>query len=400
MLFRVVLLVLALALLAFASLTAVRVPVAVNWRLALVAGEYGHWLAILPLALGVGAWWGRGAFPGLAGVTALLCTGALVLLLKPAWQAAGVARGLPHALPAAWREAAPARAPFAWGALFNGRAPAARPSETHEFAPGLKLDFYRPDGRDEPAPCVIVIHGGGWDSGDKTQLPGFNHWLAERGYAVAAISYRLAPAHPWPAQREDTLAAIAYLKRHAAVLGVDASRLVLCGRSAGGQIATAVGYTAGDPALRGVIALYAPFDMRFVWSISRDDDALNSLKLMTQFLGGPPTPERAEVYETASAQANVRNGRTPPTLLVHGALDTLVWQRHSERLAARLAEEAVPHAYLALPWAVHALEFNPSGPSGQLTYHAIETFLTATTAAQTAPETRAAHSPSARESGG
>lgn len=248
------------------------------------------------------------------------------------------------------------------------------------MASGLVLDLYRPQGQQEPVPCVVVIHGGGWDGGDRAQMPAFNHWLARRGYAVAAISYRLAPAHPWPAQREDTLAALDYLKRNAPALEIDPTRLVLCGRSAGGQIASAVGYTADDPAIRGVIALYAPHDMRFVWSISRDDDALNSLKLMTQFLGGPPIDERSDLYDTASAQTSVRRGRTPPTLLVHGVIDTLVWQRHSERLASRLAEEGVPHLNLALPWAVHALEYNLSGPAGQLTCHAIETFLAATTA--------------------
>jgi acetyl esterase/lipase len=241
----------------------------------------------------------------------------------------------------------------------------------------LRLDYYRPARPTGPVPCVVVIHGGGWDSGDPSQLPGFNHWLVAKGYAVAAISYRLAPAHPWPAQRDDTLAALAYLKANANELGLDPTRFVLFGRSAGGQIAAAVGYTANDPAIRGVIALYAPHDMRFVWSISRDDDALNSLKLMTQYLGGPPTHERTEIYDTASAQVNVRRGRTPPTLLVHGVIDTLVWQRHSERLSARLAEEGVPHYHLALPWAVHALEYNLNGPAGQLTAYAVEAFLAA-----------------------
>ncbi len=203
--------------------------------------------------------------------------------------------------------------------------------------------------------------------------------LASIGYAAACIEYRFAPAHPWPAQRDDALAAIAYLKANAARLGIDPTRIVLYGRSAGGQIATAVGYTANDPAIRGVIALYAPHDMRFVWSISRDDDALNSLKLMRQYLGGPPEG-REEIYDAASAQLNVHRGRTPPTLLVHGVIDTLVWQRHSDRLAARLAEAGVPHLNLALPWAVHALEFNLSGPSGQLTTYALEGFLAKVTA--------------------
>jgi len=399
MLFRVVLLVLALGLLAFASLTTVRVPVAVDWRLALLAGEYGHWLVALPLGLGAVAWGLRAGAPGWAWVTLVLCLAATGLLLKPSFQAFGLAARLGERLPATWRDAAPKRPAWSLRTLYLGSTPAPVPAETRTFAPGLALDFFRPPGQAGPVPCVIVIHGGGWDGGDRGQLPQFNHALAHLGYAVAAISYRLAPAHRWPAQRDDALAAIAYLKAHAGELGIDPDRLVLCGRSAGGQIAAAVGYTARDPAIRGVVALYAPFDMHFVWSISRDDDALNSLKLMTQFLGGPPTPERAAVFDSASAQAHVHRGETPPTLLVHGEIDTLVWHRHSERLAARLAEEQVPHVFLSLPWAVHALEFNPSGPAGQLTYHAIETFLAATTAARTAPGTPAARNTSARGSG-
>ncbi len=388
MLLRIFLLVLALGLVAFASLTAVRVPVAVNWQLALLAGEFGHWLVILPLLVGGFAWWGRGNGHGWSGVTVALCALAVVLMFKPAWQASGIGRTLPGMLPESWRAFAPKREPFALARLYAGKATPPVTPEIRAFAPQLRLDFYRPARGEGAVPCVVVIHGGGWDSGDNSQLPGFNHWLANEGYAVAAISYRLAPAHPWPAQRDDTLAALAYLKAHAPDLGIDPTRFVLFGRSAGGQIASAVGYTANDPAIRGVVALYAPHDMRFVWSISRDDDALNSLKLMTQYLGGPPTPERTEIYDTASAQNNVRRGVTPPTLLVHGVIDTLVWQRHSERLAARLAEEGVPHAHLPLPWAVHALEYNLNGPSGQLTAYAVETFLAATTAPRNGSDRR------------
>jgi len=80
----------------------------------------------------------------------------------------------------------------------------------------------------------------------------------------------------------DVMAAIAWLKAHARDLEIDSARLVLLGRSAGGQLATAVGYGANDPAIRGVIALYAPHDMPFAWSVSREDDALNSIKLFRQ----------------------------------------------------------------------------------------------------------------------
>jgi acetyl esterase/lipase len=192
---------------------------------------------------------------------------------------------------------------------------------------------------------------------------------------VAAINYRLAPAHPWPAQRDDVLAALAWLKAHARQLDLDPHRLVVLGRSAGGQIATAVAYGAHDPDIRGVIALYAPHDMKFVWGVSREDDALNSIKLMRQYLGGPPdTPERVALYDSASGQL-LAQADSPSTLLIHGYPDTLVWYRHSRRLAARLQELGVAHTHLELPWATHALDFNPDGPGGQLADSAIQEFL-------------------------
>jgi acetyl esterase/lipase len=68
---------------------------------------------------------------------------------------------------------------------------------------------------------------------------------------------------------------------------------------------------------------------------------------------------------------------SPPTLLVHGTIDTLVWHRQSERLAARLSDAGAPNLLVSLPWATHALEYNLSSPSGQLTTYALGWFLAA-----------------------
>lgn len=377
MLFQLILPGCALLALAASLLTAVRVPAAVNWRVAVFVGELGYVLALVPLTVGCTALTGYASAPGATLITLGVCAVALVFLLKPSAQAWQQGRELPARLAAAFGPVPVTRPAFALAKL-GFRAAMPGPMQTHEFAPGLALDFYPAAKGSGPAACVVVIHGGGWDSGDRRQLPGLNHWLARQGYAVAAVSYRLAPAHPWPAQREDLLAALAWLKSHAGQLGLDPTRLVLLGRSAGGQIATAVGYL-GDPAVRGVVALYAPHDMRFAWSVSRPDDALNSLQLMRQYLGGPPEA-REDIYDSASGQLLVKAGRTPPTLLIHGTIDTLVWVRHSRRLAARLAEVGVPHLLLELPWATHALEAHAGGPGGQLTTHALEHFLAAVTA--------------------
>jgi acetyl esterase/lipase len=193
--------------------------------------------------------------------------------------------------------------------------------------------------------------------------------------AVADISYRLAPGAVWPAQRDDVAAAVAFVKGTPPPWGVDASRLVILGRSAGGQIAEAYAYGLHDPAVRGVIALYSPADMHFAWAWGREDDPLDSPRLLRQFLGGTPDTARA-AYDSASGILLAGAG-SPPTLLVHGTIDTLVWNRQSERLSARLTEVKVPNLLVALPWATHALEYNLSSPSGQLTTYAVGWFLAA-----------------------
>jgi acetyl esterase/lipase len=364
---------LALVFCGLSLLNVIRSPDWSVWQFALVAGEYGHFFVAGPVAIGLAIIWFR-AGPGAVGcVTLIVCVVASVLLLKPTFQAAGVARGLSGELD---RFGAPptSSTPFSPFRFF-ARSPKPVPVETLIYSGDLALDFYRAVGHPNAA-CVLVVHGGGWNSGDRKQLDGLNHWLAHRGYAVAAISYRLAPRYTWPAPRDDVLAALSFLKSRARLLGIDPTRLVLLGRSAGGQIAEAVAYTANDPAIRGLVGLYSPADMHFAWDFGREDDVLNSLQLLRDFLGGTPTTVPA-AYDSASPYLHVRPG-LPPTLLIHGQLDTLVWHRQSERLAARLTEAHVPHVFVSLPWATHAFEYNLSGPGGQLTTYALERFLART----------------------
>lgn len=332
------------------------------WKATLGVNEFGHWFILLPIGVAVlaavltdGGW---------RGLLLALC---LVGVVGALWPALGAAR---------------LTSAFSWKRLWLASSTREVSVRTEVFARAdgeeLKLDFYPPPFRKDTTErplCLIVIHGGGWDSGDNTQLTVWNHRWAARGWAVAALNYRKAPRHPWPAQRDDVLAAIAWLKANADRLGLDPQRLVLLGRSAGGQIATAVAYGAHDPAIRGVVALYAPHDMQFAWGVSREDDALNSVRLMRQYLGGPPdTPERIARYQSASGQL-LAGADSPPTLLVHGYPDRLVWYRHSRRLAARLQELGVACTHLELPWATHAFDYNPNGPGGQLADAAIKEFL-------------------------
>ncbi len=117
--------------------------------------------------------------------------------------------------------------------------------------------------------------------------------------------------------------------------------------------------------------------MHYAYEYGRSDDILNSLQLLKQYLGGVPTEARAN-YDSASGIL-LAQGSSPPTLLIHGQRDELVWFRQSERLAARLDSLGTPHLLVRLPWATHAFDFNFNGPSGQISTYAVETFLRAVT---------------------
>ena len=367
----------------FGMLTTVAAPAWMDWRLRLtagmLAGECDLWLAVLPLCFGVVAWFLRRRHPVLTTATLTLCAVAFLLLLKPTAQAWRLGRTMPAQLAAAFGPAAPQRAPFSIAAIFAG-APVPVPTETMKYSGSLKLDFYRAVGR-SPAPCVVAIHGGAWYLGDRKESRAIrqsNDWLARQGYAVASIDYRLAPKAIWPAQRDDVLAAVAFLRAHAPALGIDPTRVVLLGRSAGGQLAEATAYAAHDPGIRGVIAFYAPADMTLSWNAAGDHDSFQQRQILQRFLGGTPTTDRA-AYDSASGALLVGPG-TPPTLLFHGRLDTIVPDSQSRLLAGKLAAAGVPHALVSLPWATHGFDYvNFNGPGGQITAYAVQWFLSVVT---------------------
>lgn len=364
------------------------------WWVALFATELGHWWAGVAVAWSGAAVWmaarchslllARGqstAWPvegaGLAASVAAagLAATSAALFLRPVFSAWRMSREVDARLGSVFGAG---EASWSWARLWRWPTAAEAVAAETADAEGRTVDIYRarPAGTCNPmgdtpagtgaggAPCVVLVHGGGWDGGDRTELAGLNRWLAARGVAVAAFDYRLAPEFPWPAQAEDLRVVIKWIRANAARFGVDPDRITLLGRSAGGQIAVAAAYGERLPGVRAVVALYACHDMEFVWSIRSEHDALNSHRLMTQFLGGGPEGREA-LYRGASGEKLAHPG-APPTLLIHGALDELVWCRHSERLAAALAEAGAPHVFVKLPWATHAGEANLHGPSGQL----------------------------------
>lgn len=103
----------------------------------------------------------------------------------------------------------------------------------------IPIRVYRLDGVD-PGPIVLYFHGGGWVLGGLDSGDALCRWLASAATcAVVSVDYRLAPEHPYPAAVEDCVATTRWVAAHAGDLGTDASRLVVAGTSAGGNLAAA-----------------------------------------------------------------------------------------------------------------------------------------------------------------
>ncbi|MBA3679955.1 MAG: alpha/beta hydrolase [Bacteroidetes bacterium] len=266
--------------------------------------------------------------------------------------------------------------PYSFGKMFSGIGITDVTPKTLTYKKltekDLNIDFF-PSSTNLISPTVIIIHGGSWAEGDSKQLPALNSYLANKGYNVAAINYRLAPKYKSPAPVEDVKDALKYLIANSEKLNIDTSNFVLLGRSAGAQIALCAAYTFNDPKIRGVVSFYGPADMVWGARIKTNKLVLNTDKVFSDYLGGliDAVPEK---YHEAGAVDHITKNSTP-TLIIHGEHDAMVAYEHSEHLNKKLEENKVQHYFLDLPWATHGCDYNINGPSGQITTFAIERFL-------------------------
>jgi len=104
----------------------------------------------------------------------------------------------------------------------------------------IRLRMYLPESL-APLPLLAYFHGGGFVLGSLEETNAFCTRLAAGAHcAVASVDYRLAPEHRWPTAEQDALAAVTWLAENAPHYGIDASRFVIAGNSAGANLAAHV----------------------------------------------------------------------------------------------------------------------------------------------------------------
>jgi len=223
----------------------------------------------------------------------------------------------------------------------------------------LLLDLYLPErAQDEGAPVVLWVHGGGWKNGSKEKPKAA--WLAEEGYAVVSINYRLTDVAQWPAQIDDCREAVRWARRNASVFGFDLDRIGTWGSSAGGHLVALMGtlpYPENESVSSRVQAVcdwFGPTELltmppNNVGEGRTEEDVANSngAKLL-----GCTVKDCPELARQASAYDNVSKDDAP-FLIMHGDEDPGVPIQQSIQFYERLRKTGVPVQYEVVEGAGH-----------------------------------------------
>jgi len=226
------------------------------------------------------------------------------------------------------------------------RSPQLLKQIVYSETPRLTLDaFVAQSGK--PRPAVIVVHGGGWEAGDRvTYVTPLFEPLARAGLAWFSIDYRLTPAATNEEQLEDVRRAIRFVRAGHARFNIDPARIVLAGESASGQIVAQI--AAADPSLGGVISFYGVYDLP-----SMVTDA-SPRSLLVRLFHRKSLDDDARALLRRYSPLYAAHKDMPPLLLINGTGERL-WAQ-AEAFAKRLTEVGARHELIVLEGAPHGLE--------------------------------------------
>ena len=237
-----------------------------------------------------------------------------------------------------------------------------RPSDYEIFsrrdidAGGVPARLYLPSAEKNLGLCVFM-HGGGWVIGTLDSHDDVCRRLAmQSGHAVLSIDYRMAPEFPFPTPLEDCIAATRWARDNAASLGCDASRMVVCGDSAGGNLATLVAQHSGV-ALKMQLLVYPATDARCITESYRKNGEgyLLTAAAMDWFFGhylsgGKGSADDPLVSPLLASDAVL--AKMPPTLVITAEYDPLCDE--GEQYAQKLTALGVPTSCVRYHGQIHA----------------------------------------------
>lgn len=219
--------------------------------------------------------------------------------------------------------------------------------------PAQMMDVYLPAGRSiTTTAALILLHGGGWVSGDKSDFQAYVDSFQRRfpTYAIFNLNYRLATlayTNLYPTQEEDVKAALAFIYNKRNEYNIS-DQFILLGASAGGNLALLQGYKQTTPVkARAIINFFGPADMAALY---RSADVRTRAALQV-FFGGSPSTNPTN-YTNASPVHFV-TAQAPPTLILYGGADRLVPPAQNKLLQLKLEQASVAHKVVYYPTLGH-----------------------------------------------
>jgi acetyl esterase/lipase len=243
--------------------------------------------------------------------------------------------------------------------LWNGPAPLSRGSSSDDTP---RLFPYLLEKAARPTPAIILIPGGGyWEWCYEHESLHMADWFRERGIAAFTLFYRRAPhGYRHPAPMLDGQRAVRFVRSRAVEWNIDPAKIAILGFSAGGHLAStlATKFDDGDAKATDPVERQScrPDFAALIYPVItlREPGAINGGS-KTNLLGENPDPA---LVESLSSETQV-TPRTPPTVLVHPADDTVVPIENSRLMLAALQKAGVPCELQEYPKGGHGFGFGP-----------------------------------------
>jgi acetyl esterase/lipase len=225
------------------------------------------------------------------------------------------------------------------------------------------LDIYLPDEGEGPFPIVLHVHGGGFEIGDKRDMPVSSYFIGlKHGYAIVSVNYRLSGEATFPAGLQDLKAAIRWLKANQNAYHLDGNRIAACGGSAGGNYAAMLLLTPGRPELEDLDLGNPgyPSNIQVAVDMFGPTDFLKMDEQLADSGLGPADHNQADSPESKYMGAKITeipllvqkanpityiHKNMPPILIQHGRKDHLVPVQQSIVFAERLKKLVPPDRF-------------------------------------------------------
>jgi acetyl esterase/lipase len=270
-------------------------------------------------------------------------------------------------------------------------SPAAPPDETvvvaHVGGVDLKASIWRSAAHRATRAGVLWVHGGGFSAGSRDEQAFMARTLADHGYPVVSVDYRLVGKQLWRTETGDVVCGLSWMQAHASTLGIDPDRVTIVGGSAGGSLALNVAYglqqrtvtsTCGATpvAPRAVAAFYPVADIAGTY---RDDGLAPvspyATSMVTNYLGG--TPDAVPTHLASADPDHKVEAGLQPTLLVNGANDRLIRATRTCAFADDLAAAGNDVTYRQVPYSDHMYDAWPDTIGASASRAMLLTFLAA-----------------------